>query len=81
MFPEESRGLLSPWSPLHEAMEALDSPFFAEPDRGMDRDSGVDVEGLTSDASDMPENMVRLGSPFEERIKHLQESIDALEAS
>ncbi len=80
--PEESKGLLSPWSPLHEAMEALDSPFFADPDRGMDRDSGVDVEGLTTGASlEAPEDMVRLGSPFEERIKHLQESIDALEAS
>ena len=78
---EESRGLLSPWSPLHEAMEALDSPFFTEPDRAVDRDSGVDLDGLTAVASDMPEDMIRLGSPFEERIKHIQDSIDALEAS
>lgn len=75
---EESRGLLSPWSPLQQAMEALDSPFFVDSDRLMDRDSGVDLDGLPTEPY---ENMSPLGSPFEERIKHLQASIDALEAS
>ncbi|KAJ4374162.1 hypothetical protein N0V83_002903 [Neocucurbitaria cava] len=79
---EESRGLLSPWSPLHQAIDALDSPFFAESDRFIDRDSGVDLDALQPVAPRVTENMaVPLGSPFEERIKHLQASIDALEAS
>ncbi|CAO2657344.1 Nn.00g034700.m01.CDS01 [Neocucurbitaria sp. VM-36] len=78
---EESRGLLSPWSPLHQAMDALDSPFFTESDRFIDRDSGVDLDGLQPVAHGVAENMAPLGSPFEERIKHLQASIDALEAS
>jgi hypothetical protein len=73
----ESRGLLSPWSPLHrptDEMEALDSPFFANAmERIVDRDSGVDVDDRNSIASTAP-----LGSPFEERIKRLQESIEAL---
>jgi hypothetical protein len=73
----ESRGLLSPWSPLHrpaDEMDALDSPFFANAmERIVDRDSGVDVDDRNSIASTAP-----LGSPFEERIKRLQESIEAL---
>jgi hypothetical protein len=121
--PEDSRGLLSPWSPLHQAVDALDSPFF--PDRVIDRDSGVDLEGLESiarsddgsrtastsehdpDQANSPvkefrpqlpgqwvsyanfkdsgmkryEDLTPLGSPFEERIRHLHASIDALEAS
>ncbi|KAL6712332.1 hypothetical protein ACN47E_000209 [Coniothyrium glycines] len=53
---EESRGLLSPWSPLHSAMDALDSPFFAEPSRLVDRDSGIDMDPLETNnhASDIP---------------------------
>jgi hypothetical protein len=55
-------------------MEALDSPFFANAmERIVDRDSGVDVDDRNSIASTAP-----LGSPFEERIKRLQESIEAL---
>jgi hypothetical protein len=73
----ESRGLLSPWMPLHrptDEMEALDSPFFAGAmERIVDRDSGVDLDDHNSIASNAP-----LGSPFEERIKRLQESIEAL---
>jgi hypothetical protein len=118
---EESKGLLSPWSPLHQAVDTLESPFFPNPDR----DSGVDLEGLesigrshngsraTSTTEDEPEqsnspvkefrpqlpgqwvsyanikdsglkryeDLTPLGSPFEERIRHLHASIDALEAS
>lgn len=124
---EESRGLLSPWSPLHHAMDALESPFFPGPDHYIDRDSGVDLGGVEhvdaveiaetvqDDASatvatnsspveefrprvpgrwesyaatstnpsglDADEDASPLGSPFEERIRHLQASIDALGAS
>lgn len=115
---EESRGLLSPWSPLHNTMDALDSPFFPATSRIIDRDSGVDFDGpdqrgnnstTTSPKADkrqsmspikefrpsLPgqwvsyresglkphENLTPLGSPFEERIRHLHASIDALEAS
>jgi hypothetical protein len=118
---EESKGLLSPWSPLRQAVDALESPFFPNPDR----DSGVDLEGLesigrshdesqaTSTTEDDPdqsissvqefrprlpgqwisyanikdsgrskyEDLTPLASPFEERIRHLHASIDALEAS
>jgi hypothetical protein len=73
----ESRGLLSPWSPLHRAteeMDVLDSPFFANAmERIVDRDSGVDLDDVNSIASTAP-----LGSPFEERIQRLQASIEAL---
>jgi hypothetical protein len=73
----ESRGLLSPWSPLHrttDEIDALDSPFFANAmERIVDRDSGVDLDDTNSIASTAP-----LGSPFEERIKRLQASIEAL---
>jgi hypothetical protein len=122
---EESKGLLSPWSPRHQAVDALESPFFPNPDHVIDRDSGVDLEGLESigrsdagshtaslteqdpDQSKSPvkefrphlpgqwisyanikepglkryEDLTPLGSPFEERIRHLHASIDALEAS
>ncbi|KAH7078835.1 hypothetical protein BKA63DRAFT_507217 [Paraphoma chrysanthemicola] len=77
---EESKGLLSPWSPLHrtiDGIDALDSPFFANAvERIVDRDSGVDLDGLG-----VPDNMTPLGSPFEERIQRLQASIEALGAS
>jgi hypothetical protein len=113
---EESRGLLSPWSPLQTAIDALESPFFPEPDRVIDRDSGIDLEGIdrshnsSRSASPTPEaptkefrpqlpgqwvsysttkgpdrrpfeNLSPLGSPFEERIRYLHASIDALGAS
>ena len=125
---EESRGLLSPWSPLHHTMDVLDSPFFPQSDRHIDRDSGVDLDGhAPSDAnqntgptetssnrvsSPEPEfrprvpgrwesytttagptardtretlqpttSLAPLDSPFEERIRHLHATIDALEAS
>jgi hypothetical protein len=123
--PQESRGLLSPWSPIHNAIDALDSPFFPQSDRVIDRDSGIDLEGLehmehhsdhsraasptndgptqsqspdkefrpklpgtwisyaTTRESDLKkhETLSPLGSPFEERIRYLHASIDALEAS
>ncbi|KAI4647038.1 uncharacterized protein J4E78_009010 [Alternaria triticimaculans] len=123
--PQESRGLLSPWSPIHNAIDALDSPFFPQSDRVIDRDSGIDLEGLehmdhhsdhsraaspTDDGQDQSRSPVKefrpklpgtwisyattresdlkkhetlspLGSPFEERIRYLHASIDALEAS
>lgn len=81
---EESKGLLSPWSPLHRSvdgldMEALDSPFFAQAmERIVDRDSGVDVDGLEALGPNTPNTSGSLGSPFEERIKRLQASIEAL---
>ncbi|EMD89842.1 hypothetical protein COCC4DRAFT_19443 [Bipolaris maydis ATCC 48331] len=119
---EESRGLLSPWNPLQNTMDALDSPFFPETSRVVDRDSGVHFDGsehirrsnkdstATSSSVDsqgkstspvkdfrpkLPgqwvsyrdsslkpqEDLAPLGSPFEERIRHLHASIDALEAS
>ena len=119
----ESRGLLSPWSPIHNAIDALDSPFFPQQSRIIDRDSGIDLEGLehmegdsdhsraasptddgptkstvkefrpklpgqwisyaTTRESDLKkhETLSPLGSPFEERIRYLHASIDALEAS
>ncbi|KAG9189539.1 hypothetical protein G6011_06407 [Alternaria panax] len=119
----ESRGLLSPWSPITNAIDALDSPFFSQQNRVIDRDSGIDLEGLdhmdgdsdhsraASPAEEHPsrspakefrpklpgqwisyvttregnlkqnENLSPLGSPFEERIRYLHASIDALEAS
>jgi hypothetical protein len=79
---EESRGLLSPWSPLHrsiDGIDALDSPFFAGAmERIVDRDSGVDVDGLDALAPPIPGSVGSLGSPFEERIQRLQASIEAL---
>lgn len=116
---EESRGLLSPWNPLQHTMDALDSPFFPETSRIVDRDSGVhfdrsehvqqgsesmsstlDGQGksMSPDKEFRPhlpgrwvsyqdsglkphDDLTPLGSPFEERIRHLHASIDALEAS
>ncbi|KAH8698098.1 hypothetical protein GQ44DRAFT_718438 [Phaeosphaeriaceae sp. PMI808] len=81
---EESRGLLSPWSPLHGAIEgidALDSPFFATAvERIVDRDSAIDIEGLENLGTSEPDTTC-LGSPFEERIRRLHASIEELEAS
>jgi hypothetical protein len=77
---EESRGLLSPWSPLHRAadsIDALDSPFFAGAvERIVDRDSGVDLDGYEAAAAANATTL--FGSPFEERIQRLQASIEAL---
>jgi len=85
---KESRGLLSPWSPLHppptDDLDALDSPFFAGAmERIVDRDSGVDVDGLEHLlAPDHTHTAASpLASPFEERIQRLQASIEALGAS
>lgn len=81
---EESKGLLSPWSPLHRSvdgldMDALDSPFFAQAmERIVDRDSAIDVDGLEAMGPNTPNTSGSLGSPFEERIKRLQASIEAL---
>jgi hypothetical protein len=88
---EESRGggLLSPWSPLHRAMDdidALDSPFFAGAvERIVDRDSGVDVDGYEAAidgyqaaTTNNANSTTLFGSPFEERIQRLQASIEAL---
>jgi hypothetical protein len=79
---EESKGLLSPWSPLHPAVdsiEALDSPFFANAmERIVDRDSGVDVDELAMITHETLETPTSLGSPFEERIRRLQASIEEL---
>ncbi|KAI8937508.1 hypothetical protein NX059_005226 [Plenodomus lindquistii] len=119
----ESKGLLSPWSPLHTTIDALESPFFPQVDRYVDRDSGVDLDGHAPSEADQDEtrastppdessspvaefrprvpgrwesyanereksqtlhpiaDLTPLGSPFEERIRHLHASIDALEAS
>jgi hypothetical protein len=82
---EKSKGLLSPWSPLHpqpDDLDALDSPFFANAmERIVDRDSGVDVDGLDHLLAPNPTATAPLGSPFEERIQRLQASIEALGAS
>jgi hypothetical protein len=88
---EESRGLLSPWSPLHRAIDsidALDSPFFAGAvERVVDRDSGVDVDGYeaaidgyeaSANTNNNTNSTTLFGSPFEERIQRLQASIEAL---
>jgi hypothetical protein len=78
---EESRGLLSPWSPVyHTALDALDSPFFPEIGRNVEHDSGVDVDGLKP-AFEPPDDITPLASPFEERIERLYASIAALESS
>lgn len=78
---EESRGLLSPWSPVyHTAMDALESPFFPDLSRNTEHDSGVDVDGLKP-ALEPPDDITPLATPFDERIQRLYESIAALEAS
>lgn len=119
---EESKGLLSPWSPLHTAIDALDSPFFTEASRLVDRDSGIDMDAMEAmeHASGVPlpaspsrassqildkefrprvpgrwesyatttrpqsgvlDDLPSLGSPFEEKLRDLHASIDALETS
>lgn len=83
---EESKGLLSPWSPIHRAtddMDILESPFFANAvERIVDRDSGVDVDGLEELLGPvLPGTSSPLSSPFEERIRRLQASIEELGAS
>lgn len=39
---EESKGLLSPWSPLHHTIDILDPPFFPKSDAHSGCDSGAD---------------------------------------
>jgi hypothetical protein len=77
---EETRGLLSPWSPPQRAADTLDPPV---PDfaRAENRDSGVDVGRLKHDGHDLPDNFSPLGSPFGDKLSYLHAAIDALEAS
>jgi len=75
---EESRGLLSPWSPSQHAADTLDPPV---PDfaRAENRDSGVDVGRVKHDGHDLPDEFSPLGSPFSTKLSYLHAAIDALE--
>ncbi|KAJ4990376.1 hypothetical protein SVAN01_04038 [Stagonosporopsis vannaccii] len=77
---EESRGLLSPWSPSQRAVGTLDPPV---PDfaRAENRDSGVDVGRVKHDGHDLSDEFSQLGSPFSTRLSYLHAAIDALETS
>jgi hypothetical protein len=82
--PEESRGLLSPWSP-HRGADTLDLPTTTG--RMENRDSGIDVGGLkrvhahARSASDLPDDLTPLSSPFGEKLEFLHAAIDELEVS
>lgn len=77
---EESRGLLSPWSPSQHAVDTLDPPV---PDfaRAENRDSGVDVGRVKHDGHDLPDEFSPLGSPFSTKLSYLHAAIDAFETS
>jgi len=62
---EESKALLSPWSPPHRATDPMDDDFptFSE---HADRDSGVDLGGLKPLVSNLQSVISPLASPTEE---------------
>lgn len=60
---DERKTLLSPWSPAHEIADALDRASLDGSER-TDRDSGVDLDGLKPNESDIPCNISPLGSPL-----------------
>ncbi|KAF2876918.1 hypothetical protein BDV95DRAFT_133743 [Massariosphaeria phaeospora] len=74
---EESRGLLSPWTPSYHTTD----PFDLVDSERTDRDSGVDVDGLNPLVPDLPAIISPLGSPIEEppsRLKRISASIGDL---
>jgi hypothetical protein len=60
---EESKALLSPWSPAHDIADVLERTSLSGSER-TDRDSGVDVDGLKPSERDLPSNFSPLGSPL-----------------
>ena len=68
---EESRGLLSPWSPL-QAVADSDSPFFPDTAQAVD----IDRDDGNVDNDDQHQEV--LDGPFEERIRQLHASIQSL---
>ncbi|KAF2738461.1 hypothetical protein EJ04DRAFT_52879 [Polyplosphaeria fusca] len=68
---EESRALLSPWTPTFTALNPLDDPSLVADTERTDRDSGVDLDGpkLTT---------LQLGSPLPETPSKSPHLADAL---
>lgn len=62
---EESKALLSPWTPPHRATDPLERDSLGSSER-TDRDSGVDVDGLKPIDSELHDSLSPLGSPLAE---------------
>lgn len=58
---EESKGLLSPWSPIHRATNPMDDSPTSHPDR----DSGIDLDGMKSAISELQSFISPLASPLQ----------------
>jgi hypothetical protein len=75
---EESRGLLSPWSPIQAAVD-VDSPFFPDTPQLADFHPQVlDPEHDHINVDDHDPDQEPLDGPFEERIRRLHASIKSL---
>jgi hypothetical protein len=75
---EESRGLLSPWSPIQAAVD-VDSPFFPDTAQLADFHPQVlDPEHDNINVDDHNPDQEPLDGPFEERIRRLHASIKSL---
>jgi hypothetical protein len=59
---EESKTLLSPWSPAHEVTDALKRLSLTS--ERTDHDSGVEVDGLRPGEPELPSNVSPLASPL-----------------
>lgn len=62
---EESKALLSPWTPPHRATDPLEDSLLQGSDR-TDRDSGVDVDGLQASVFEIQDSLSLLGIPLTE---------------
>lgn len=78
---EESRGLLSPWTPSIRAIDPFEATSLPGSER-TDRDSGVDLDGLKSLPAELRGYISPLGSPMTEtpsrpRLSLKAEGMDA----
>ncbi|CAI6335725.1 unnamed protein product [Periconia digitata] len=60
---EDSKGLLSPWTPPHRAVDFGSSPL--SDSEGKERDSGVDLDSMQPIIADLPSIISPLASPLE----------------
>ncbi|KAF2254608.1 hypothetical protein BU26DRAFT_415990 [Trematosphaeria pertusa] len=77
---EESKTLLSPWTPPHQAVDLLDQASVSDSER-TDRDSGIDVDGMKAIFPGLQGFISPLASPLGEtptRLPYSGESMQEL---
>ncbi|KAF2022006.1 hypothetical protein BU24DRAFT_35405 [Aaosphaeria arxii CBS 175.79] len=67
---DDSRALLSPWTPTYQTTDPLDRVSLTPSER-TDRDSGIDVDGLKPMGPDLHSDISPLASPLGESTRQL----------